>query len=358
MKSIDVESTTPIEDELLLCCCRVAPRPDVSVRLEELLQQPVNWRRLLERSGWHRIRPLTNAHLRTLESPLVPEFVLQELGDQANELAEQNLRLSKTLDEVTALFEDAGIRLLVFKGPSLTRDAYGKLNLRECGDLDFLLRRDDFERAADLVESQGFIGRWDRSVGSRQVFASEFERRDIKLDLHWDLAPRWLNYRVDFDKLWESGLPFAVGSTSVRKLCPENLLIVLCIHGAKHYWERLRWICDIAELINSGRITDWELLEAEAARTNTRRSVNLGLWLASDLLQTRLPVEAQQMLEQTPVVKRLGAHVRLWLGHAEHAQELRELKDRFFFRMGLCDRVRDWAPGIAHYLRRGPKVGD
>ena len=29
----------------------------------------------------------------------------------------------------------------------------------------------------------------------------------------------------------------------------ENLLLVRCAHGSKHLWERLGWICDVAELI-------------------------------------------------------------------------------------------------------------
>ena len=41
----------------------------------------------------------------------------------------------------------------------------------------------------------------------------------------------------------------ATAGTTFRTLPADVLLVALCVHGAKHVWERLGWIVDVAELI-------------------------------------------------------------------------------------------------------------
>jgi hypothetical protein len=253
---------------------------------------------------------------------------------------------------VSELFEQSSLRMLVFKGPTLALDAYGDLGLRECGDLDMLIRPHDFPRVKELLIANGFACLWDQiaSERKRQLFACEFQRDGVELDMHWDLAPGWHNYSVNFDLLWEQGHPFEATCQFTRKLRPEDAIDVLCMHGTRHWWERLRWICDIAELINSGCITDWDRVAATATKRRFHRSVWLGLWLASDLLDAELPPEIQSKLERSDDVKQLAAQVGVWLANAERAAEVRRLPDRFLFRMRLCERWRDRLPQLAHYL--------
>ncbi len=352
MKLPGADTTTSNEDELLICCARVSQTADVRDRLEQLLRKQIDWQTVLNRSWWHRIRPLTYLHLSAQPAGVVPAACLQALAKQTRELEQRNQRLMKVGREVSGLFEQSSLPMLLFKGPTLAIDAYGDLGLRECGDLDMLIRPDDFPGVKELLTSHGFACLWDQvdSERKRQLFACEFQRDGVELDVHWDLAPSWHNYDVNFDVLWESGDPFDVDSHLVRKLQPEDAIEVLCMHGTRHWWERLRWICDIAELINRGKITDWDRVEAKATESRCHRSVWLGLWLASHLLDANLPPEIQVRVDRLPVVKRLAKQVGVWLENAEHAADVRNLPDRFLFRMRLCERWRDRLPQLAHYL--------
>jgi hypothetical protein len=225
-------------------------------------------------------------------------------------------------------------------------DAYGDLNLRECGDLDLLVHRDEFPRAIDLLQSNGFTVF--RTIS--QSGECELQRNGIALDVHWDLAPWWLKYRVNFDRLWDDGLSLAESAGFARKLRSEDAIVVLCIHGTKHWWERLRWICDIAELVNVGRVKDWDRVAAEAAYARSSRSVSLGLWLAADLLSAKLPTEIRRELDRSVAVKRMGAQVSDWLRHCEPVDEWRNSRERFLFRMRANDRVQDCVPQMARTL--------
>ena len=356
----DCETSTRYEDELLVCCARVSLGPEVSARMEQLLRGPLDWQTVLKRAWWHRIRPLTYRHLLAQSPGQVPEPVLEELAKYSEELEHRNQYLESELCKVATLFEDSAIRMLVFKGPTLTRDAYGDLRLRECGDLDLLVHRDDLPQAMEMLESNGFQSAWNQvdEKRPRQVFACEFRREGVELDLHWDLAPGWHNFHVDFDRLWDGGLPLAADSRFVRKLSAEDSIVVLCMHGTKHWWERLRWICDIAELVNSGGVQEWDRVEAAAVEARSRRPVLLGLCLAGDLLAAELPEEVRQTLDRTPVVSRLAAQVGIWLRHGESGSESRRLRERFLFRMRLSERMRDRVPQIAHYLLASPAKDD
>ena len=344
------------EDELLWCCARVSPSPEAVETIRQRARGPLDWDRVFQLSWWHRIRPLTYRHLCEHAPDQIPAPIVERFIEQTSELSDRGRRLVAGLHDVAAIFEQAKTRLLFFKGPALAIDAYGDVGLRECGDLDLLLHRDDFPQAASLLKSHGFRSAWERppSEALRRVFACEFDRRGVQLDVHWDLAPGWLRYRVDFDSFWEAGVPISSGGHYARKMRPEDLLIVLCVHGAKHWWERLRWIADIAELVNRGQIRDWDRVAAASNRAHSRRSVQLGLWLAHRLLDADIPPSVAERWVQDKRTQRLGMHVVRWLGQAEQAAASRNLRERFSFRMGLCERWRDRAPQIWHYLRERP----
>jgi len=74
----------------------------------------------------------------------------------------------------------------------------------------------------------------------------------------------------------------------MRTLCPEDLLLVLCVHAAKHVWVQLSWLCDIAELAKSQKL-DWSAIQGEAMRLGIERILNLNLFLTHKLLDSPMP---------------------------------------------------------------------
>ena len=343
------------EDELLVCCARRSLDAKTQARISQLIQEPLDWPTVLSGGWWHRMRPLLHRHLSSQPVGRIPDEFLEELANHATELAVRNLRLSSALENIVAMFEDRQLRMCVFKGPTLSEDAYGDLSLRECGDLDLLVHPDDILDVKNMLIAYGFTSAWDQAEHRRQAFACEFRRQDVELDVHWGLAPGWFNYRIDFDRLWASGMGLSSDTTLARKLCPEDTIVVLCIHGTKHWWGRLKWICDIAELINSNPEMDWNRMYSSADTANARRAVDLGLRLASDLLSAKLPESMRQDLNRCQMTQRLASQVVTWLAHGERAAEQRHLRERFLFRLRLCERVRDRLPQLLHYLWAAPR---
>jgi hypothetical protein len=73
-------------------------------------------------------------------------------------------------------------------------------------------------------------------------------------------------------------------------------------------WERLGWICDVAELIARHQI-DWPALLQRAADTDSERMFLLGLHLAQKLLGAELPPAVKQRCDADKRLESLAANV-------------------------------------------------
>ena len=204
--------------------------------------------------------------------------------------------------------------------------AYGSTALREAGDLDVLVRRGDIVRARRLLVQRGFHpvfptasdveARYLESLGEREetrYLTGHCEhhlvrpRAMLNVDLHWALALREFWLPVKESEVWSWLKPQVFAGRSVAGFPPEEMLLVLCINGAKDCWERLDRICDVAELLRSHPEMDWRRVFSRAKRFGGMRMVCLGLRLAADLLHAKLPEPAAQQIMADRSVLKLGA---------------------------------------------------
>jgi len=96
-------------------------------------------------------------------------------------------------------------------------------------------------------------------------------------------------------------------------LSVEDELVLICIHGAKHFWERLMWIADVAALVSRQTGIDWQRVADSAQAVGAERMLHTGLRLASDLLQARLPDKVQATVEADAGAAWLAEQSGKWL---------------------------------------------
>jgi hypothetical protein len=216
----------------------------------------------------------------------------------------------------TREFEAHGIAVIPYKGPVLAACAYGNLALREFNDLDILVRRQEVLRAGELLASYGYrLGyRLTRAQEAAFIrYADQYfyvhDRDSSVVELYWGFASRALSFLLSTERQWWRFERVPLGGGSVSTFSLEDLLLILCAHGSMHRWERLQWICDIAELIHVRRELDWGRLMERATAQGCRRALLLGLLLANELLGARIPEEVAQGLEADPVAKTLAGQV-------------------------------------------------
>jgi Uncharacterised nucleotidyltransferase len=305
------------EIELLLCCARADVDPVTAERIQTLLQKNIDWSDLMEKAAQHGVIPLLYKSIEQTCPEEVPSEILKELRNYflANQL--HNIFLTKELLELLNLFETHGICAIPYKGPALAAVVYDNLALRQFSDLDILVLRQDLLKARGLMLAKGYqsaLEQWsvDREATYIQFFNQcSLIRNDgsLSVDLHGEVTASYFPFALEFKTLWERRVPVSLLETSVSHMSLEDLLLILCVHGSKHCWERLAWIVDLAELIRTHPNLDCERVLAQARLFGSERMVLLGLFLARELFDPPLPPIAVQKMQAEPEVKLLAEQV-------------------------------------------------
>jgi hypothetical protein len=305
------------EAELLLCCARTRRSPETDTRISALLREEIDWEYLLRTAHRHGVAPLLYWNLDAACPKAVPEKAFESLRDRFRANSSRNLSLTGELLRILKLFEVHGIPVVPYKGPALAASVYGNLALREFMDLDILVHRHDVPRAKGILASMGYRARYPLTRAQEEIFLrSQFEHiftRDdgkVVVELHWELTERHF-LPFETERLWGRLEPVMLGGKALQTFSPEDMLLILCVHGAKHAWERLAWICDLAELIRLRQEgIGWEEVLARASALGGERMLLLGLYLASDLLGVTLPKDVAQRVRADSTVRVLADQTR------------------------------------------------
>lgn len=345
-KSMTSHHTLQPEEELLLCCARTQISAATVERVRALLLAGLDWGQVIALARHHRIQPLLYWHLRRIGLELVPQSTLTELQESYFSNAWLNHFLNKELNKIVCLFGAHNILAAPYKGPNLTALVYGNLSLRQSGDLDILVREQDVLKAKELLISQGYRPQFQLSeIEEAAYLQTQYEYNFISPDsrvaveIHWGFAPRYFAHRFDMQQLWGRIKTTRLAGSKVLNFQPEDLLLILCIHGAKHCWSRLIWICDVAELLRVYPDLDWQQILKKAGPLSGE--LLLGLLLAHDLLDAPLPKEIEARRQTEPRVDALAVRVRQYLFQEADAPFERfkfhlELRSRLFDRVRYC----------------------
>ena len=300
------------EVELLLCAVGTNP---VVARLRQLAAMNVDWEYLFLLARRHAVVPLLFLQLDQHASDLVPPATLRKLKQHYLENSARNTVLADELCRLITKFAASGIEALPYKGPVLSLFAYGNLAARRFVDLDVIVKKSDVSKAREILLAEGYMPTKSLSLAQQQVLLRtqhnlQFSRDNGRLivELHWEVAPQLFASSVSAGDLWPHLVEVDLNGLRVKTLSADDLLFSLCVHGSRHLWERLSWICDVAELISRHQL-NWPSLLERAERADSERMFLLGLFLAHELLEVPLPAEVQQRCASDVRLKSLALNV-------------------------------------------------
>lgn len=370
--------TSPMRPEvqLLLHLSRTTVNSDTIHRTQTLLQTTqIDWDDLLQLAEQHGVMPLLSENLIPLAvEPIgreaLPSFVVDKLQQtsQANTL--RNLFLVRELFKLLNLLEQQGVPAIPFKGPTLAALAYGSIRLRKSGDLDILVHEHDFRKARDILLAQGYqpvVQPWFLNeaqetayLESRNEYTLIHPETQVCIDLHRRLAAGdFFLLPIDFERLWnftslqQRLSPIAVTGHTFPALQAEDLLLYLCVHGSKHLWTRLAWVCDVAELVRSHPNLNWEWVFQQAQQLGCDRTLSVGLLLAYDLLEATIPENVRQRAKANPRHQHLAALVQSWLFRTTGSPPKGFSFERVYFHLreidALSGKMQYFYKSLGHY---------
>jgi hypothetical protein len=175
------------------------------------------------------------------------------------------------------------------------------------------------------------------------------------VELHWEVAPDLFASSLQAEQLWNRLEPLKLLDFSVRSLSATDLLLSLCVHGSKHLWMRLAWICDVAELLRARTELDWRELWDRARSIGAERMVTLGLFLAHYLLDAPMSRELKTQVDADKDTAALAEEVYARLCSGTELQQPTPGQN-FRFNMRLRENWRSRARYCRLLLR--PTDGD
>jgi hypothetical protein len=337
----------------LLECANPNPVPD---RLSELLDESQDWPRLLTLADEQGILALLTKRLGGLGEgrggtrfELVSPEIRQQLRDAARARTLFTLSLTAELFRVLDRFATLGIGVLMTKGPVLSARCYGDPGLRQYTDLDLVLRDADVARATEAMMALNY----EPKVPLKAIEAGKapgeyvFSQRGTKLlvELHTERTFRYHPRPLSVENLFARRALVRFDGHDVPALSTEDELLLICIHGAKHFWERLMWIADVAALVSRQSI-DWDRAMSAAREVQAQRMLRVGLLLAANVTGARLPSRVLEELLRDAPAARIAEQV---------ARRLPVVDDEPFGLLGRAlFRIRmrgGFPPGIAYLLR-------
>jgi hypothetical protein len=160
----------------------------------------------------------------------------------------------------------------------------------------------------------------------------------VVVELHWEMSGRYLSRPLDMECISSRLEIVTLFNRDIPHLSVEDLLLYLCIHGTRHMWERLEWVCGVAELIQNRKDLQWNKVFKIAEDMNCSRILRHGLYLARDLLDVKMPIQVTKELAFDPVLPRLSEQVTQHLFPLFGPEEKEKGGNRF---NSLQFRVRD-----------------
>jgi Uncharacterised nucleotidyltransferase len=315
-----------------------------------VLLQSVDWDRLLARAEGHGVAGHLAARTRDLPVDIVPRGIKQTLAERQRGQIFSSLKMTAELFRILEQFTSEGIGTVFIKGPVLAVQAYGDPAMRSYGDLDLLVRQQDIRRATELMIAAGYAA----AVPLRAIDAGKipgqylFSKPDSNLlvELHNDCTLRYFPRRLPLEEFFARQIRVPLDAHEAPALSVEDELVLICIHGSKHFWERLMWIADVAALVSRQAGIDWQRVADSARAVGAERMLHAGLRLASDLLKTQLPGKVQAAVQADRVAARLAKQCCKWLPAAGNAPP--GLFERAAFRL----RMRGGLIAAPAYLLR------
>ena len=272
----------------------------------------VDWPGVLALARRHSVSPILFWRLRQRGEDArdgvpaaVPAGVWEALRADFFGAAARRMVVERQLARVLAAVEEAGVPILVVKGPAAGA-FYPHPAMRTYGDLDVLVPEDRLGAAEAALNGLGYRAvkpqAWMLDHYHHLALAGDDDQ--LVVEVHWrldiDEQEGIPNYaaRLPGEDLWARAEPWTVGGQPALRLEAVDAVLHLCRHAVMQHRLRmgLRPVCDLAQVVEDWGAGQWQVLAARAGAYGLGRPVCLMLSLAAQVLGVAVPPEVVQAL--------------------------------------------------------------
>jgi hypothetical protein len=298
------------EQRLVVQCARVLAGSDAEPSVESLLDAdpglllPLAWEHGMLPHLSRRVAAAPEAAAHPSFAPLHAAFL--ENGVRA-------LHLAGELADVAGILAAAGVASLAYKGPALAVQAYGDASLRDYGDLDVVVRKDDLAAAEAALAQAGFrdlsASSADRAALLREGHHLQYRRGTVLVELHWRFGKTVFGFAEELSGLWDRAEALDLRGRRVHALSVPDHLLALAIHSSKTMWSSLDATVCTVRLAGRMAPEQWREVVERARAWRCEEALRVSLLLGEHMLGAAYPPELAACLPPTAGARRLAARV-------------------------------------------------
>lgn len=341
------------EMRLVVLLARPELEPARESRVRDMLARGIDWGEFLALARRHRLSPLVALHLRRHRENVPPEAE-KALSEAQFSNSLRILKRTGQLLEVLGELRKKEIVAVPYKGPALGAQLYGSGALRLAGDLDIVVHPRDVAEARAVLGELGYrpnvpLAQDEVRFMVRHRYHEGFLRDDGgHVELHWAFTNRDVPFALDLEEPFSRVRPVELSGQVVPAFHSEDLLLILCVHGAKHRWDRLEWLAGVAQVLRGQDELDWDALLRRATSLGVLRTLFLGLSLADEILEAPVPAAVLERVREDRATGALTAQVLEILCLDPAGWDVPDLLQRDGFRMLIRERLLDRVRFVWH----------
>lgn len=208
------------------------------------------------------------------------------------------------LDHIAILFDSKNIRVVALKNAGIARGIFPHPGACPMGDIDVLVSRPDFSMAHNVLISQGYNFEFRSALEKAELTVAEQSGgteywkilpngEKMWLELQWrPVSGRWIRPEQEPPAADLMARSIELEGTHVRLLAPEDNLLQVCVHTAKHSYVRapgLRLHLDVERIVNAYPDLDWSIFLRRVKQLQVKTAVYFSLAIPKELFETPVP---------------------------------------------------------------------
>jgi len=286
----------------------LSPSPELALLLEaalsgnskplsDLNQRKINWEKLIRLANWHQVRPLLLEFLQLQdEQPEIPPKHLLALKQFAMGQAVTNMAFLGISVNLYQQLIAENVKGFLMKGALWAWLLYEKPVLREFGDIDFFIDKDDIGKGLTTLQRNGFApDAYRKYLFNQEDLRTAYLDTDYQLpleptrehtlqslEIQWRPSyPRYC-YELSWEALSQNMISVHMAGSLIQIPNMENQLLMMVIHhGGVEQWDKLKYMADFVRLLRkfSGTL-DWAYIENTSRKKSFNNLLNESMGMA------------------------------------------------------------------------------
>lgn len=258
----------------------------------------------------HELEGVVASHILSLQLCNLPDYWMETYQKEKERLSFLHRKAIETCD----LMYRNDISMCVLKNGGIMSDMIEDEAACPMEDIDSLVRKSDFKRAHEILINNGFVFKFRSEYetekleqayrdGSTEYYFPMPDGEKMWFELAWRaVAGRWIRQDLepDTDELMDRA--YFAPHSHISILSPEDNLLQVCIHTAKHSYVRapgVRLHLDV-ERILAHKDIDWQAFVKKVEQFHVKTAVYFSLHLAKMLFFSPVPEEVLSQLRPSP----------------------------------------------------------